>query len=325
MKSIEHQIVLFSHLCNKFWYFMNEYKDIVFNTLKKLITDNYILIDLPYHQNVGDILIWQSELDLLKKIPFSMLYSYSIETFLRPVIEENVIILIHGGGNFGDIWKKHQDFRLKILEYYPNNPIVQLPQSVYFGDSNYLSQNITAFSKHHGKIDICLRDKKSYDFVNKHFKGINTHLIPDMALTLDINRYRKKCDSSGTLYIKRNDIEYIPKKENIFPKDITICDWPYHHYNKIISKLINFDIRYHTTIGRKTADLTYKNLYKDLIIRNGINLIERYDTIYTSRLHGGILAFLLGKKVIFLKNEYYGKIEGVYDLWLKGKPNVNIL
>ena len=36
-------------------------------TLLPLINEDYVLLDLPYHSNIGDILIWQGELELLKK------------------------------------------------------------------------------------------------------------------------------------------------------------------------------------------------------------------------------------------------------------------
>ena len=304
---------------------MNEFKEQVFNILSKLITDDYILIDLPYHYNVGDILIWQSELDLLREMPHTMLYFSSKETFIKPKIGENVNIVIHGGGNFGDIWKNHQDFRLKILELFPNNPIIQLPQSVYFHDRDYLMQNISAFSKHHGKIDICLRDRRSYEFIRTHFINVETHLLPDMVLTMDLSRYQKQYKSARTLYLRREDCEYVPLQEGILPSVIEICDWPKMSGHKLLSRLLYLDNRFHSTFFRKMANQIFSLYIKKQVIKGGINLLEPYDTIYTSRLHGGILGYLLGKKVYFIKNEFYGKLEGVYDLWLRDKPNVAII
>ena len=71
--------------------------------LRELVQNDYILLDLPYFANVGDVLIWQSALDLLAELPFKCLYSSSIESYRKPKIGENVVILFMGGGNFGDL------------------------------------------------------------------------------------------------------------------------------------------------------------------------------------------------------------------------------
>jgi len=44
-------------------------RQLIKDKLQLVIQSDYILIDLPYFQNVGDTLIWQSTLDLLKNIP----------------------------------------------------------------------------------------------------------------------------------------------------------------------------------------------------------------------------------------------------------------
>lgn len=61
-----------------------------------------------------------------------------------------------------------------------------------------------------------------------------------------------------------------------------------------------------------------------LIIEYAVDFISRYDEIYTTRLHGGVLALLLGKKVHLIDNNY-GKISALYNTWLLENPNVEIL
>ena len=106
------------------------------------------MLDLPYYANVGDVLIWQSTLNLLKKIPYKCLYSSSIETYTKPQINENVVVVFLGGGNFGDLWIRHQSFRQKVLKDFPHNKIIQLPQSALFKSDSFLKEDVEIFEKH---------------------------------------------------------------------------------------------------------------------------------------------------------------------------------
>ena len=36
--------------------------------LSPLIDNDYVLLDLPYHKNIGDILIWAGEIEFLKTL-----------------------------------------------------------------------------------------------------------------------------------------------------------------------------------------------------------------------------------------------------------------
>lgn len=52
--------------------------------------------------------------------------------------------------------------------------------------------------------------------------------------------------------------------------------------------------------------------------------INQYKRVITTRLHGGILAFLLQKEVDFIDNSY-GKISAIVDLWLSNFTNVRMM
>src|SRR3546814_12942092 len=43
-------------------------------------------------------------------------------------------ILIHGGGNMGTLWPKHEAFRLHLLRTHRGHPVVQMPQSIHYAD-----------------------------------------------------------------------------------------------------------------------------------------------------------------------------------------------
>ncbi len=96
-------------------------RDLIVNTLTPLISDSYVLWDLPYYTNIGDILIWEGTENFLKQLSSQCISKCSYQTFSYKPLPKDTTILLQGGGNFGDLWRVHQEFRLKIVELYPDN------------------------------------------------------------------------------------------------------------------------------------------------------------------------------------------------------------
>lgn len=314
-----------------------ECKALLTNELSKIITDDYILLDLPYFTNVGDVLIWQATLDILKKLPHRCLYSASIETYHKKNIPRDIIILFMGGGNYGDLWERHQLFRYKVLKDYPDNPIVQLPQSVCFQNSEKFMADIGIMDSHMGSIKFCLRDKKSYDTVRLNYHKVEALLLPDMVLSLDIsrfcnNRQLKKEKGKGILFVRRQDSERnepegLMKK---MPREIYESDWPTMVKTPKILQKFNLWIRIlrKLHVGKhiicQFTDFYYRYHIKDAYIKSGIEFILPFHAVYSTRLHAAVLAHLLNKKVYMLDNSY-GKCSGVYNLWLIDQANIHML
>lgn len=307
--------------------------NILLSALNKLVNNDYVFLDLPYYANVGDVLIWEATLQLLKEIKHRCLYSCSIDTYRKPRIDKNTILLFSGGGNFGDLWEKHQPFRHRVMEDFPDNPIVQLPQSVWFEDEYNLEKDIQCYKSHRGDVTICVRDGQSFDIIQNNYKNVKSLLLPDMALALNIDkvlrRNRLKNEfGEGTLYFKRDDKEYVVNNLNIPFR--TEGDWPCRSYEiKWVRKhdnLINWLERIKTpkSIRLKMTDLYYRYIIKDAYLRNGIRFLMPYKEIYATRLHAAILAWLLGKKVYILDNTYR-KCSGVYDMWMKDFQNISLI
>jgi pyruvyl transferase EpsO len=79
-------------------------------------------MDVPYYANIGDVLIWEGTLQFIKRyLNKKLLYVCGNETCKYPDLNENIIVLLQGGGNFGDLWHVHQQFRKDIIKKYPNN------------------------------------------------------------------------------------------------------------------------------------------------------------------------------------------------------------
>ncbi|MGH8531664.1 MAG: polysaccharide pyruvyl transferase family protein [Gammaproteobacteria bacterium] len=123
-----------------------------------------------------------------------------------PVVSECLpsgAILIHGGGNFGTLWRKHQDFRIDLMERFPDRPIIQLPQSIHFSDDKSVAETARAIHKH-GRFTLLVRDRKSDDFAAAKL-DCPVHLCPDMAFY--IGRTERVPPKVDVLYLLRTDHE----------------------------------------------------------------------------------------------------------------------
>lgn len=311
----------------------NASADLLLSTINRLINEDYAFLDLPYYCNVGDILIWESTEQIMKKIKHRCVYSCSVETYRKPKIGKNIILLFSGGGNFGDLWEKHQIFRHKIMEDFPSNPIVQLPQSVWFECHEKMLQDIQYFNKHKAPITICVRDKQSFDIIKNNYNNVTPLLLPDMVLGLDIDRLLRKLrinrtKGEGQLYFKRDDKEFV-EHSSYFPFDAE-GDWPCRQNTPPIvdttEKFINMMKKIHmpTSIRLTITNWIFHHIIKKKLLKDGINFIMPFSTIYATRLHAGILGALLEKKIYLMDNSY-NKLSGVYNLWMKDMKNIELL
>ena len=77
-------------------------RDLIVNTLTPLISDSYVLWDLPYYTNIGDILIWEGTENFLKQLSSQCISKCSYQTFSYKPLPKDTTILLQGGGNFGE-------------------------------------------------------------------------------------------------------------------------------------------------------------------------------------------------------------------------------
>ncbi len=96
---------------NKF--LVQQLREKIKNVLTPLIDNDYVYLDLPYYSNIGDTLIWEGTKEFLQTLPYKCLYYASKDTFHYRKLAQNVIILLQGGGNFGDLYRLHSEFRKK--------------------------------------------------------------------------------------------------------------------------------------------------------------------------------------------------------------------
>lgn len=310
---------------------INELRQIIDNVLIPEITNDYIYLDLPYYTNIGDTLIWEGTKNFLKKLPYKCLYATDMSFFIQKQISSDTIILMQGGGNFGGLYREHTNFRKRIIELYPNNKIIVLPQSVYYENDNYLKDDV-CFYKKHMNVLICARDRTTYDFIKKNFYN-KTLLLPDLAFYVNIDDYSIKPSKGKTLFLKRNDIEYVASYSYKRITDNVDCsDWPTYKHQILKLRIVDVVFRFFKLIGlifggeklkNRLEDFKRDFFYRKTYVQLGIDFLSKYDTIYTTRLHVLILGVLLHKD-IYIYNNTTKKLGNFYNSWLSQLHNVTL-
>jgi exopolysaccharide biosynthesis predicted pyruvyltransferase EpsI len=316
---------------------INELKTIIHEALKPIINQNYIFLDLPFYTNIGDTLIWKGTEEFLKSIPYKCLYRASLDIYKTPRISKEAIIILQGGGNFGDLYRRHNEFRLRIINEFPDNPIIILPQTIYYKNEKILSEDAEKLGKH-SNLTICARDHVTFELVKDKFSKNKSILLPDMAFCIPesfLNQY-KKAEEKRTLFFKRVDIEYqdLNFEDSLSEgKEFDAHDWPtfenqiIEHVNlyrllKLKKKISNIYIL--EKMNNKIIDWYAINIYFPKLIKIGIEFISSYQHIYSTRLHGAILSILLNKNVGFLDNSY-GKNSNFYNSWLQDLDSMEMI
>ena len=272
----------------------------------------YVLLNVPSHGNLGDHLISLAEKRFLQdykhKNPLvistgQLLYGFDIvQRFIQP----NDVLLITGGGYLGSIWAEEENRICKIISSFPNNKIVILPQTIYYGndaESNSLFEYATKIYKSHPNLYITGREKSTITVLLNEMKmpTDKVMLLPDMALYL--NYSEDICQREGILFCMRSD------KEQINNHDI------------IDTLRRSFSSKYQIAFIDTQAPYSISQDRSELEIKNLIHKFKCAKLVITDRLHGMIYATITGTPVIALNNKS-GKIKNVYDCWLKDVPYV---
>lgn len=297
--------------------------------LAPIVNNDYVYLDLPYHPNIGDTLIWEGTREFLNTLPYKCLYYASKDSFRYRQLPKDAIILLHGGGNFGDLYRLHSEFRKKVIKLYPNNKVVILPQTVYYEDMTLLKYDVE-FYLAFPNVTICAREQFSFDFLTEHFKN-QILLLPDMAFYIDLKKYKVSEDANRVLYLKRTDKELANVGIKEIPVHAEQHDWPtYEKHFDEFDKLERFSYRLYKLFrmcGLKDNTLAriddYKRnwYYRKKYVQIGISFLSPYHSIYTTRLHVLILGVLLGKE-IYLINNTSGKVINFYKSWLQDVSNI---
>ena len=319
-----------------------------------------VLLNYPDYPNVGDHLIGLGTIIyLLKHRQVKINYLSAIGNHSSDLMDSKLgeaTILLQGGGNLGDLWYEQQTFREEIIQQYPRQRIIILPQTIHFQDPEKLSQAAKIFN-HHPDLTILVRDHYSYDLAITHFNGCKILLCPDMAFMLadlpGLRFFRANWQRKHKiLYHCRDDQEIVAELssqvlqipnlivEDWLPPDnylersqiTTASPWYWRLPGTVRLYREVWQHRLSRTMGWLSKEIWDNNHpYNSILatvdnpamvqiswdyLHRSIYQLNPYPVIITNRLHGHILCILLEIPHIFLPNSY-GKNQNWHETWTK--------
>lgn len=258
-----------------------------------------ILMGVPHHSNLGDHAITVAEREFIKK--YFPEYSYQevaeerIHTCIEQIkkhINNEDILLLHGGGNLGDEYLFIEEGRRKIIEKFLNNKIIVFPETMYFHEDEKGKRELeiskTIYNRH-PDLTLMAREEKSYMEMKRVFYNAKVFLTPDIVTILNEQRNEKKRE--GALFIIRDDGE-----SKLTP------EWK-EKIKKIVEK------NYKTVSYTDTAKGGFIHEFQRK--KELDSMFEEYrktELVITDRLHGMIFAVITGTPCIALDN-YNHKIK----------------
>lgn len=278
------------------------------------------LLDFPAHSNVGDSAIWLGTLAYLRAIGKPVCYTCDSRTYSREHLAARLgdgVILLHGGGNLGDLWEIPQRFRERVVRDFPDRPIIQLPQTMHFRDPAALARARAVFDAH-PRLTLVLRDRRSVALARESFRA-PTALAPDMAFALGPLSVPAPA-SRPVLWLARTDHE---RAGDAGPPLADTVDWlaepptPAIRLERWLRTRVAERPRSERVLRSPLSRLADRVARQRL--RRGCTLLRTGRVVITDRLHAHILSLLLGIPSVVLDNNY-GKVRQFYETWTCGSP-----
>lgn len=267
---------------------------------------------VPTHSNLGD----QAQACCIEKyfrkffsdhIVFKLsnnafdFYEEKILMILKEKIKETDLIFFQSGYTFTGI-HPYENMHRKIVENFPYNKIVFLPQTVKFKNQKIL-ENVQNFYGKYDNIYFFARDKISYDIYKSIFpEHRNVHCFPDIVTTEIGNYDFNNNERNGILLCVRNDVEKLYSFQEI------------SLFKEKLQKIAKVSL---SDTNSETKENSLKEYWKK--IEETIDDYAQYQVIITDRYNGTIFALIANTPVIILKTTDHKVVtgadwfEGVYE------------
>ncbi len=271
------------------------------NNRTKIDFADVYLIGIPEYGNIGDQAIAEAEYRFIKKyFPQKKVVQITENMVkfdlhnVKKYISDSALIVLQGGGNIGNLWPDQEKMRKMIIDAFPNNQIIVMPQTIAItGGEKEINKILYKYKGEN--IWITLREQKSYEYLKQYGIYERIVLTPDIVLSMKMRKsYRER---KGIGICLRNDVESV-----ISYKDRV----------KIMNQLtIKNNTQIFDTVINKHISLNERSN----VINEFMDYISQFKVIVTDRLHCMVLAYLTYTPCIAFQNSN-GKVRGVYE-WIK--------
>lgn len=292
-----------------------------------------IIMGEPYHGNIGDQAIYYAEEKFIKKyfpdFEYHHVHEEKLDTCVKKMkdtISPDDIIMIHGGGNLGNIYARPERGRREVIKTFPNNKIILFPETAYFTPDEEGKKELQISKEiynNHKKLVIMARERLSYEFIKSNFTSAKVYLTPDIVMTLHL---KSNYNREGALVLFRGDKESVLSKET----KNKVLDAINENYSKSYVTDMNLE-----TINKESKKELQKKFAKYGLFKNSIeddiytvggklrkeilnykfDEFKKAEIVITDRLHGMIFSAITETPCIVFKS-LDNKIFESYKEWL---------
>lgn len=261
---------------------------------------NVFIIGTPDHGNMGDQAIWYATQKLLKNyFPAANVVDVDMSDFetdiegIAHLIQKQDILILQGGGNFGNYYMDDEMIRRSVISQFRNNRIIMFPQTVYFSEDaegkEELERSVCIYNKNKNLVLIA-RDAESFECLKANFTN-DMYMLPDVVLSLNAINMEK--ERKGVLICLRSDKESVMNHQNV------------DEIESFLKDRIS-EIRY-----TDTQMDNYCKENRELLLKQKIKEFQSAELVITDRLHGMIFAAITGTPCIAFDN-FNAKVKKVY-------------
>ena len=295
------------------------------------------MLGVPDHSNLGDHQIAESICEFLHDIaPDMAIQEVSLTGYaaqkenLKKLIRKNDVLILLGGGFFGNLWPRGDVLRRDVFATWPGNPKIMFPQSVCFTEDEegqrLLEECRTVYGDDHAILSF--RDTASYQIIENAFSGKSGQegflngeeapdaeapvvmprlfLTPDIVAWSDRRAYGTDRERCGALLILRSDQERALSDED--KKDL-----------KQILRQQGYAVKEDDMVQKPQASSASRAVRLDTMLQK----IAGSEVVVTDRLHAMILSALTGTPCVVLGNSYH-KIRSFMS-WMEEIPYIRYI
>ena len=274
---------------------------------------NVFIIGTPNHGNMGDQAIWYATQKLLKDyFQTANVVDVDMGEFetdvdgIAHLIQEQDVLILQGGGNFGNYYMDDEMIRRTVISLFRNNRIIMFPQTVYFSDDKNgqeeLQRSACIYNKNQNLILIA-RDAESFKRLKENFTN-DIYMLPDVVLSLNYIDTEK--ERKGALICLRSDKESVMDSQEIADME--------EFLKKAFPEVSHTD----------TQMDNYCRENREKLLKQKMEEFQSAELVITDRLHGMIFSVITGTPCIVFDN-FNAKIKNVYASYLNNVDNIRLI
>lgn len=197
---------------------------------------------------------------------------------------------------------RYSKFTVTLLKYClmfeKKAVLIDTPTHGNLGDHAIVLKQAQKIYSAHSNLTFFVREKQSYEIMQKYFPSVETVLVPDIVTLLDMDIAGQ--NRKDILFCMRSDLEKNVTDEQLAEiQQILKIHYPNEQMNKIDTV-----VPYMVSEGMRKKE-----------VKNKLEQFKKAKLIITDRLHGMIFATITATPCIAFGNSN-GKVKNVYG-WLK--------